>query len=132
MAKTTIKIDSQALEPWRDIAVTLGIPLNELLEWFLSAQSDQLRSLSEMGEVISDWPFKTRQRAQSVADRFEAFAMEAKLAGDLIGTTAADVVRSGGGWTVKAHYLSPAGKRWRSTSVIDDWTGANDTDEETS
>jgi hypothetical protein len=39
---------------------------------------------------------------------------------------AAEVVPNGEGWTVKAHYLSPAGKRWNATSVIDDSNGQND------
>ena len=119
MKKTTIKIDSQILEPWRDIAGILGIPLSDLIEWFLDGQNEQLRCLSEMGEVISDWPLKTRERAQAAADRFEAFAIERKLSGDRdVGTVAAEVVPDGEGWTVKAHYLSPAGKRWNASSVI--------------
>jgi hypothetical protein len=132
MPKTTIEIDSQVLEPWLDIAGILGIRLSELMEPYLSDWGDCLRDLREIGEVISDRFYETRAAAEAVAQRFEAFAIERKLSGEGdVGTVAAEVVpRNGGGWTVKAYHLSPTGKGWKSDSLIDDWQGLNDSDEE--
>jgi hypothetical protein len=129
MRKTTIKIDSQVLEPWRDIAWILGMTLSDFLEGYLRQLGCDLRGLDNIGEEISDW-YQTREEAQAVADRFEAFAIERKLSGDPVGTVAAEVVAVDDKYTVKAHYLSPAGKRWRSSSVIGDWNGTNDDDQE--
>jgi hypothetical protein len=131
MPKTTIKIDSQVLQPYREIAGILGMTVSRYLEGYLSQFGDTMRSegLGRIGEEISDWPYETREEAQAVADRFEEFVIEAKLAGrPNIGTVAAEVVPTDdGGWTVKAHYLSPTGKGgWRSTSVLDDWNGQDD------
>jgi hypothetical protein len=132
MPKTRIKIDSQVLAPWRDIAGILGWSLDRYLEWYLSGQSDYLRDLDLIGEEISDRYYETREEAEAVAERFEAFAIDAKLAGDPdAGTVAAEVVpKDDGCWTIKAHYLSPNGKTWKSSSVIDDWNGQNDGDGE--
>jgi hypothetical protein len=120
------------LKPWRDIAGILGMTLSEYLEGFLREMQYNLRDLDDIGEDISDFAYQTREQAEAVAERFEAFAIEAKLAGESdVGTVAAEVVPANEeGWTVKAHYLSPTGKRWRSTSVIDDSSGLNDSDEE--
>ena len=96
MPKTTIKIDSQVLEPWRDIAGILGMTLSDFLEETSAQLGDDLRDLSQIGEEISDWPYETREEAQAVADRFEAFAVEQKLSGDSdVGTVAAEVVSHG-------------------------------------
>jgi hypothetical protein len=134
MGKITIKIDSQILEPWLNIAGILGMTLSEYLNGYLRQLGDTMREdgLGCIGEEISDWPYETRERAQAVADRFEEFAIDAKLAGESdVGTVAAEVVPTDdGSWTVKAHYLSPAGKRWNSVSVFDDWNSQNDSDGE--
>src|ERR1700688_2010499 len=107
MPKTTIKIDTALLQPWRDIAGILGMPLSDYLEEYLGDLGHCLQRLEDIGEEISDRPYATRQEAQVVADRFEEFAIEAKLAGEPdVGTVAAEVVDDDGGWTVKAHYLS--------------------------
>jgi hypothetical protein len=132
MPKTTIKIDSQILEPWRDIARIRGTSLNKYLKGYLAGFLQEMSDIDKIGEEISDRHYATREQAEAVAERFEAFAIERKLSGEAdVGTVAAEVVPTDDGkWTVKAHYLSPAGKKWRSSSVIDEWNGLNDSDEE--
>jgi hypothetical protein len=101
--------------------------LSEYLEEYLSEMGHNLSGLDNIGEEISDRSYETRQKAQAVADRFEAFAIEAKLAGEPdVGTVAAEVLPDGEGWIVKAHYLSPAGKTWRASSIVDDGEGLNE------
>src|SRR5260370_24727406 len=126
MKKQTIKIDGEVLEPWCQIAGILGMTLSRYLEGYLSQIGDTMREegLGRIGEEISDWPYETREEAEAVAERFEEFAIEAKLAGGpKIGTVAAEVVPTDdGGWTVKDHYFGPSGNIGEgSTSIIEDW-----------
>jgi hypothetical protein len=72
MPKTTIKIDNQILEPWRDIAGILGMTLSDFLEGCLSQLADDLRALDNIGEEISDWPYQTREEHFSLPIRSQS------------------------------------------------------------
>jgi hypothetical protein len=125
MPKETVIIDSEVLQPWREIAGILGMTVSEYLQRYLSEHLDHIRDdgLLYVSDEIEDTRYETREEAEAVTERFEAFAIESKLAGAPdVGIVAAEAVPTDDGdWTVKAHYLSPSAKRgWRSLSVQDD------------
>jgi len=86
MPKQTIKIDSKLLQPFREIAGILGISLAECVERELKEcvrdldlENDGLQVIAE--RFIADTAYRSRERAEGIAERFEAFAIGAKLDG---------------------------------------------------
>jgi hypothetical protein len=123
MPKTTIKIDSQVLEPWCEIAEILGVSLSRYIEEFLSSLKIQDEGLPRIAQEVEHLAYRRREQAEAIAERFEAFAIEKQLEGRRadIGTIATRIEPTEDGyWTIKTDYLSPNGKRWRSQSVYDD------------
>ena len=128
MPKQTIKIDSKLLQPFREIAGILGISLAECVERALKHRvrridlgNDGVQGLQVIAEdFIADTQYGSRERAEGIAERFEAFAIAAKLDGKPVGTIATKVVPTDDGWwTVEVNYLSPSG-RWRDITAFDD------------
>jgi len=127
MPKQTIKIDSKLLQPFREIAGILGISLAECVERALEhrirdldLENDGLQVIAE--QFIADTSYRARERAEGIAERFEAFAMGAKLDGKPVGTIATKVVPTDDGWwDVEVNYLSPSAQRgWRGITAYDD------------
>jgi hypothetical protein len=119
----TIKIESQVLELWREIADILGVSLSEYLEEFLGSLEIQDEGLPHIAEEVEHKAYRSRQVAEAIAERFEQFVIEKKLEGDRadIGTIATRIEPTGDGfWSIRTDYLSPNGKRWRSQSVNED------------
>jgi hypothetical protein len=124
MPKQTIKINSSILQPLRDIAGILGISLADCVERVLD---DSVRDLEDGGlsviaeHFIADTGYRSRERAEGIAERFEAYAIAAKLAGKPTGTVATEVVSDGDGyWRVKVDYLSPSPSRgWQEITARD-------------
>jgi hypothetical protein len=48
MPKETLRIDSQILEPWREIAGILGVSLNEYAEEYIRFRSDRIPNRQHM------------------------------------------------------------------------------------
>jgi hypothetical protein len=125
MAKQTIEIDSRILGPFRQIAAVLGVPVHELIETVLEDRAGEIErdSLSDLILLyFADLSFPSRRRAEAVAERIEAFAIESSLAGrQYSGTVSTGVGRlADGSWTVKIDYLSAPGGKWHSITVLDD------------
>ena len=127
MPKQTIKIDSKLLQPFREIAGILGISLAECIERQLKhcvrdldLENDGLQVIAE--RFIADTGYRSRERAEGIAERFEEFAIGAKLDGKPVGTIAAKVVSTDDGWwNVEVNYLSPSAQRgWREITAFDD------------
>jgi hypothetical protein len=127
MPKKTIKIDSKLLQPFREIAGILGISLAECVERALEhrirdldLENDGLQVIAE--QFIADTSYHSRERAEGIAERFETFAIGAKLDGKPVGTIATKVVPTDDGWwTVEVNYLSPSAQRgWREITAFDD------------
>ena len=127
MPKQTIKIDSRLLQPFREIAGILGISLAECVERELKEcvrdldlENDGLQVIAE--RFIADTAYGSRERAEGIAERFEAFAIGAKLDGKPVGTIATKVVPTDDGWwTVEVNYLSSSAQRgWREITAFDD------------
>jgi hypothetical protein len=127
MPKETIKIDSKLLQPFREIAGILGISLAECVERELKdcvrdldLENDGLQVIAE--RFIADTAYRSRERAEGIAERFEAFAIGAKLDGKPTGTVATKVVPTDDGWwDVEVNYLSPSAQRgWREITAFDD------------
>jgi hypothetical protein len=127
MPKQTIKIDSKLLQPFREIAGILGISLAECIERQLKhcvrdldLENDGLQVIAE--RFIADTGYRSRERAEGIAERFEAFEIGAKLDGKPVGTIAAKVVPTDDGWwNVEVNYLSPSAQRgWREITAFDD------------
>jgi hypothetical protein len=87
------------------------------------------REVDEMafGELVeqffADLLFDSRKRAEAMAERLEAFAVDANLEEDRdnSGAIATSVVqRDGGFWTVKINYLRPTNGKWESISLLQD------------
>jgi hypothetical protein len=127
MPKETIKIDSKLLQPFREIAGILGISLAECVERALEhrfrdldLENDGLQAIAE--QFIADTSYRSRERAEGIAERFEAFAIGAKLGGKPVGTIATKVVPTEDGWwDVEVNYLSPSAQlSWREITAFDD------------
>jgi len=119
MQKISINLNSPALARFSDSAYIRGIALEDCVERFInsfsSSQSQDNDWLSSVGEEIADMPYRTRQEAQAVAQRFNA-SLKGK---PNIGTVATRIVKiARGKWTIKINHLDPSGKRgWRPISV---------------
>jgi hypothetical protein len=101
---STIAINSRLLKPYRRAAKLLGVPVEYLVEEFLSAFTGEPDQLGEELRWIS---YATRERALAAAERFETFAVEQKLRGNSdIGMVAAKVLQHDGHWKVIPDYLS--------------------------
>jgi hypothetical protein len=127
MPKQTIKIDGRLLQPFREIAGILGVSLAECVERaledrvrYLDLENDGLQVIAE--QFIADTGYRSRERAEGIAERFEAFAIGAKLDGKPVGTIATKVVPTENGWwDVEVNYLSPSAQRgWREITAFDD------------
>jgi hypothetical protein len=127
MPKQTIKIDSRLLQPFREIAGILGVSLADCVERaledrvrYLDLENDGLQVIAE--QFIADTSYRSRERAEGIAERFEAFCIGAKLDGKPVGTIATKVVPTDDGWwTVEVNYLSPSAQRgWREITPFDD------------
>src|SRR5258708_6328539 len=95
MPKETLRIDSHVLQPWREIAGILGMTVSGYVGRHLDGYRNQIQAegLVFFAEEAEAYSYETRELAQSVADRFEAFAIEAKLEGrPNIGTISTAVV----------------------------------------
>jgi hypothetical protein len=74
-------------------------------------------------QFFSDRLFASRQRAEAMAERLEAFAVDANLeeGRENSGAIAASVVqRNGGFWKVKIDYLRPTKGKWERVSLLQD------------
>jgi hypothetical protein len=127
MKRETVKIDSKLLQPFREIAGILGISLAECVERELEhrvreidLENDGLQVIAQ--QFIADTGYRSRERAEGIAERFEAFAIGAKLDGKPVGTIATKVVPTDDGWwDVEVNYLSPSAQRgWRGITAYDD------------
>ena len=127
MPKQTIKIDSRLLQPFREIAGILGVSLAECVERALEhrirdldLENDGLQVIAE--QFIADTSYRSRERAEGIAERFEAFAIGAKLDGKPVGTIATKVVPTDDEWwDVEVNYLTPSAQRgWREITAFDD------------
>jgi hypothetical protein len=55
-----------------------------------------------IAEQIAETSYRSRKRAEGIAERFEAFVVQATLEGKHVGTIATKVVpRNDGWWTIK-------------------------------
>src|SRR5260221_11251633 len=91
MKRETVKIDSKLLQPFREIAGILGISLAECVERELEhrvreidLENDGLQVIAQ--QFIADTGYRSRERAEGIAERFEAFAIGAKLDGKPAGS----------------------------------------------
>jgi hypothetical protein len=120
---STIAINSRLLKPYRQAANILGVPIEQLVEEFLSAFTGEPDQIGEEFRWIS---YATRKRALAAAERFEAFTVEEKLTGNLgVGMVATEIIERDGRWQVSTNYLSPSeGSAWR-TIASDLWQEEN-------
>src|SRR5260370_34091061 len=128
MPKQTIKIDSRLLQPFREIAGILGVSLAECVERaledrvrYLDLENDGLQVIAE--QFIADTSYRSRERAEGIAERFEAFCIGAKLDGKPAGTIATKVVPTDDGWwDVEVIYLTPSAQGdWGGITAWDDY-----------
>jgi hypothetical protein len=127
MPKATIKIDRELLRAHRGIARILGISLDECIERELKERVREIDLENGGLEVIAEQfvanvAYRSRERAEGISERFEAFAIGAKLEGKPVGTIATKVVPTDDGWwTIEVNYLSPSAKRgWREIRAFDE------------
>ena len=129
---TTLKIRSQLLKPYRQVAKILGIPVASYLERYLQTLSSDLfgEPLQHIANEFWCTSYPTRSLAFAAAERFEAYAIEEKLKSNPdVGTIATSVVeRSPGDWSVKASYLFKGG--WKL--IASDLWGDDDDDQDES
>jgi len=91
----------------------------ELAEEELARRAIEVEEMM-LGDLVeqffADLSFDSRKSAEGMAERLEAFAVDANLEGrEYSGTIATKVVqRDDGDWTVEISYLSQAGRKWRS------------------
>jgi hypothetical protein len=124
---TTIRIKSQLLKPYRQVAKILGIPTASYLENYLAGTLS-----SDVGDIAEEFcsvSYPSQKNAEAAAERFEAYAIEEKLGNPDISTFTTNVVeRSPGNWSVKVSYLFRG--RWKLiTTDLWDEDGDDDRDE---
>src|SRR5258708_24870423 len=112
MPRETLRIDSQILEPWREIAEILGVSLNEYVEEYIRFRSDEIQNggLPLIAAEVEHKAYRRPEQAEAIAERFEAFAIEKQLEGSRanLGTIASRIEPTPDGyWTIKTDYLSP-------------------------
>jgi hypothetical protein len=128
--KTPIKIERQLLVHYRQVARILGIPTARYVETYLKILLTDL-SLGPLEHIANELFYKSydsREQAEAAAERFEAFAVEQRLAGNGdAGTITTEVVEHlPDDWRVKAYYLYKAG--WRV--IASDLWGEDEDDED--
>jgi hypothetical protein len=116
---------SPSIKSFRKIAAVLGMSARELAEEELARRATEVEEMM-LGDLVeeffADLSFDSRKSAEKMAERLEAFAVDANLEGrPYSGTIATKVVqRDDGDWTVEISYLSQAGRKWRSISLHQD------------
>ena len=99
---------------------------HELVEEELERLATEVDEMA-FGELIehffADLSFDSRKSAEAMAERLEAFAVDANLeeGRENSGAIATSVVqRDGGDWIVKIDYLRPTNGKWERISVDQD------------
>ena len=71
----------KVLEPYREIAGVLGTTVSEYVQWRLERSLEQTREegLAWMAQEVEARSYRNRAVAEGIAERFEVFAVEAKL-----------------------------------------------------
>src|ERR1700692_1793886 len=77
MSKTRIRLDSNVLEPWREVADVLGLSMPAFLEQLIS-YFGKFRNEREimLDEQVTQAVYATQAEAAAVASRFEQFAVQ--------------------------------------------------------
>jgi hypothetical protein len=105
----------KVLEPYREIAGVLGTTVSEYVQWWLERSLEQTRKegLAWMAQEVEARSYRNRAVAEGIAERFEVFAVEAKLqVRPNTGTIATRLVQADDGYrSVLTDYLSPSAKR---------------------
>jgi hypothetical protein len=124
--KPTTPISPSILKSFRKIAAVLGMSAYELVEEELERLATEVDEMA-FGELIehffADLSFDSRKSAEAMAERLEAFAVDANLeeGRENSGAIATSVVqRDGGDWIVKIDYLRPTNGKWERISVDQD------------
>ncbi len=126
MKKPSPAISPSILKSFRKIAAVLGVSARELVEEELERRATEVDEMA-FGELVeqffADLLFTSRKSAEAMAERLEAFAVDANLeeGRENSGAIATSVVqRDGGDWIVKIDYLRPTNGKWESISVDQD------------
>ena len=105
MPKTTLRIDSRALERWEEVFHVLGLTPSHFVERFLSHMGQySAERACVLDELATNWSHVSRDSAAAVAEKLELWAVDRQLAGQG-GLLVADVVRAGRKWQVRIDYL---------------------------
>jgi hypothetical protein len=111
--KTQLSIDSQALEPWRQIADVLGQSLQQYVEQFMRDCGRENEHFLIIDEAVQTTHYATREAAQAVAQRYELYMVDRRLEGQKSVITVAEPVQAEGGfWGIETDYLGEHG--WMS------------------
>jgi hypothetical protein len=123
MKKPPPTIDPSILKSFRKIAVVLGMSAREFVEEELERRATEVDEMT-FGELVEQFfsgrLFASRKSAEAMAERLEAFAVDANLeeGRENSGAIATSVVqRDGGAWMVEIHYLRPTNGKWERVSV---------------
>lgn len=126
MKKPPPAISPSILKSFRKIAAVLGISARELVEEELERRATEVDEMA-FGELVeqffADLLFDSRKSAEAMAERLEAFAVDANLdeGRENSGAIATSVVqRDDGSWTVKIDYLRPTNGKWERISLLQD------------
>jgi hypothetical protein len=125
-----IDVDRLLLVQYNTVAKILGVPVSRYLESYLRILSDELASnpLEWIANELFHNRHASREAAEAAAERFEAYAIEEKLAGNAAASTISASVAEylPGDWRVKVHHLTRRG--WRLIAS-DLWEEEDDQDE---
>jgi hypothetical protein len=120
MHEQKIVLNAATLEPFCEIAGILGMEPSKYIQRHLEGYVDQIRAegLVFVAEEVEAGAYRDREVAEAIAQRFEEFAIEGKLAGRAnIGTISTRIEQQPDRyWAIKTDHLGPSGK-WRSLSV---------------
>jgi hypothetical protein len=126
MKKPSPAISPSILKSFRKIAAVLGISARELAEDELERRATEVDEMA-FGELVeqffADLLFDSRKSAEAMAERLEAFAVDANLeeGRENSGAIATSVVqRAAGSWMVEINYLRPTNGKWERISVDQD------------
>ena len=128
MLKTTLRIESRALEPWEEIFHVLGLTPSHFVERFLSHMGQYgAERACLLDELATNWSHVSQDSAAAVAEKLELWAVDRQLAGQG-GLLIADVVRAGRKWRVRTDSLVSEGWLSQLPEVYDgeQWRKANE------
>jgi hypothetical protein len=126
MSKTRIRLDSNVLEPWREVADVLGLSMPAFLEQLISyfGKFHNEREIM-LDEQVTQAVYATQAEAAAVASRFEQFAVQGQLDGHKYAhaIVAEPVATQDSRWSIQTDHLGPNG--W----ILQDDEGWNEGEE---